>query len=171
MELGLAQMLAPEEVRPRLSAVGGQLDELFEAVRTILMGLRPTVLDDLGLPAAVEWLVFQESHRAGVPIDCEVDDALSSVERDVAIRMFRATESALTVVLASRPERLQVELRGRAERIVMRLRGTRPHGGEAPPREALLLLTERARSLGAELVVTPTSAAPHELTLTLGEGR
>ena len=71
-------------------------------VRRILRKLRPTVLDDLGLGAAIEWQAEQFQNRTGIVCrcDCDIDDLVLSPERSTAV--FRIFQEALTNILASR---------------------------------------------------------------------
>ena len=53
-----------------------RLDETIESVRTIASELRPPVLDELGLVAAIEWQAEDFERRSG--IRCRVDSRLES---------------------------------------------------------------------------------------------
>jgi PAS domain S-box-containing protein len=61
------------------------IDSAIRAVQRIASELRPGVLDNLGLHAAVEWQAEEFTERTGVPC------ALRSVDEDVAIERERAT--------------------------------------------------------------------------------
>ena len=54
------------EFRNRMSGAIGLINEGVESVRTICTGLRPGVLDDLGLAAAIEWQANEFASRTGI---------------------------------------------------------------------------------------------------------
>lgn len=74
------------------------LDGAFQSVRQIATDLRPTLLDDLGLIAAMEWQVEDFQKRSG--IRCAFDSTLDDVplSNDATIAVFRVLQEALTNV-------------------------------------------------------------------------
>jgi len=77
---------APVPLAARITGVRGLLDEIEEHLRRISHELRPTILDDLGLIAALEFLAEGVSRRTGLAV---------TVEGDAAGRLPAATETAL----------------------------------------------------------------------------
>lgn len=74
------------------------IDETLDAMRRTAADLRPVMLDDLGLAAAVEWLTEQFTERTGVGVRLlmgqdQWDDNLSP---EVAIAAFRIVQECLT---------------------------------------------------------------------------
>ena len=47
------------------------VDQMFRTVRDLALGLRPSMLDDLGLQPALEWHVRDVSHRYGVDVELQ----------------------------------------------------------------------------------------------------
>src|SRR5260370_32411362 len=64
----MAQAKAPE-IAERLCETAGMVDDLVKIVRRIASELRPPILDQLGLPAAVEWLGQDFSRPRGIARD------------------------------------------------------------------------------------------------------
>ena len=87
-----AQLL--EKVR----GMGELLNGMVQSVRRIAAELRPGVLDDLGLAAAVEWQTREFQQRTN--IKAQVGAALADREprREVATALFRILQEALTNV-------------------------------------------------------------------------
>jgi signal transduction histidine kinase len=70
---------------------------MIESVRRIASDLRPGVLDDLGLVAAIEWQARDFERRTGIVCDvAEVSDV--PLDRDVATAVFRIFQEILTNV-------------------------------------------------------------------------
>lgn len=65
-------------------------------VRNISMGLRPSILDDLGLGPAVEWQAREFSKRSGVPVDLSLDGQLEQLSEQQQTCLFRVIQEALT---------------------------------------------------------------------------
>lgn len=91
----LSQSVSPEEfVRQKKESLA-ILDESIFTTRNLSQLLHPRVLDDLGLPAALEWLADGFSERTGIAVDQEV---LISKRLDPGLRhqLFRIAQEALT---------------------------------------------------------------------------
>ncbi|RYE94403.1 MAG: hypothetical protein EOO75_02090, partial [Myxococcales bacterium] len=90
---------APGEARARLLEMSDTLAHLTSAVREIVTDLRPQVLDERGLGAAVEWLVQRTEDRMGLPctLATTIDDQVP-VDPPIAIAAFRIIQESLTNV-------------------------------------------------------------------------
>jgi signal transduction histidine kinase len=87
----------PGAVSERLEAVLGLLDEAVQIKRRIIEELRPTLLDTVGLVAALEWQVGEACQRAGISWEVTasgVDD--DEIPADVSIALFRVAQEAVT---------------------------------------------------------------------------
>ncbi len=68
------------------------------ATRKIVTDLRPSVLDDLGLAAAVRWQASEFQKHTGVAIEVEAPYEDAPVHRDTALALFRIFQETLTNV-------------------------------------------------------------------------
>jgi PAS domain S-box-containing protein len=86
-------------LREKLHALMARTDLAISAIRRIASELRPSVLDDLGLVAAIEWQAQQFQLRTGIV--CYCDCSLEKVELTEAqsTAVFRILQEALTNVL------------------------------------------------------------------------
>jgi signal transduction histidine kinase len=76
-----------------------RLDVIIASVRRIVTQLRPSVLDELGLAAAVEWQAQEFATRTGIAVDLTSDVNDSNPLPDpVASAVFRMLQEALTNV-------------------------------------------------------------------------
>jgi PAS domain S-box-containing protein len=88
---------AAAEGATRLSAMDDLLDATLETTRRLSAMLRPSVLDDLGLPAAIRWQAAEFTQRTGVPCETRVPDE-AALSPSVALALFRILQEALTNV-------------------------------------------------------------------------
>jgi signal transduction histidine kinase len=72
------------------------LEETIDAIRGIAMGLRPSMLDDLGLTAAIEWQAREFSKRFNLPVTVNVDPRLANWPEPQRTVLYRITQEALT---------------------------------------------------------------------------
>jgi signal transduction histidine kinase len=72
------------------------VDATVDSVHRISTELRPILLDDLGLTAAMEWQVQEFQGRTGVQCDARLTCKDSSVEKDLATTVFRVFQETLT---------------------------------------------------------------------------
>ena len=85
----------PESARRRLDGVRGLLDELEDRLRRLSHELRPTILDDLGLGPALEFLAKGFTARCGV--SAAVDGTTKGrLEPVVETAVYRIVQEALT---------------------------------------------------------------------------
>lgn len=108
------------EVLARLKESTESIDNGVTAVRSICSGLRPGVLDDLGLAAAIEWQANEFTARNNVlclvsvpPVDLHLDGARATA----AFRIFQ--ECLTNVVRHAQAKQVRVALSQEDENIVL----------------------------------------------------
>ncbi|SPK70562.1 Signal transduction histidine kinase (plasmid) [Cupriavidus taiwanensis] len=80
-----------------VAAMNSVIDETVASVRRIASDLRPALLDELGMLAAIEWLAGDCAKRYGLSVS--VDGSDIEVPEEVAIAMFRIVQEALSNVV------------------------------------------------------------------------
>ena len=95
----LAGGLQLAEVRNRIGSMTTLIETTINTVRRIAAELRPGVLDDLGLVAAIEWQIEQFQLRSG--LKCHLTNNANEIEldREKATAVFRILQEILTNVL------------------------------------------------------------------------
>ncbi|HXV08372.1 MAG TPA: CHASE3 domain-containing protein [Burkholderiales bacterium] len=83
----------------KLARASSTLDEGVEIKRRIIEDLRPTLLDNLGLAAALNWHVNQACERGGLACNLSLPEEDLEVPSPVSIALFRVVQEALTNVL------------------------------------------------------------------------
>lgn len=72
-----------------------QTDNILGEIRRFSQDLRPSILDDLGLVPALEWLTFDLSQDFGIDIDIDVIGPLRRFPPEVELVVFRIAQEAL----------------------------------------------------------------------------
>lgn len=95
-------------------------EEALRAVRDLAMGLRPSMLDDIGLAPAIEWQVREFMRRAGVSVDLQMDGVLSDLPDTHRTCIYRVVQEALTnCARHAHATGIRVTVHGGSERITM----------------------------------------------------
>lgn len=89
----------------RVSDSLGLVQATMERVRDVIGELRPAVLDDHGLAAALRWYAGQLRKRAGLAVAIESRGAAPGLPPAAATAMFRIAQEALTNTLKHTPAR------------------------------------------------------------------
>ena len=99
MELGnveRARGASNGEADPHLEQAKKLAETTLKTTRDIAMGLRPAMLDVLGLGPALEWQAREFSRRYGTPIQLEVDGDLRDVPDPHRTYLYRIVQEGLT---------------------------------------------------------------------------
>ena len=90
---------AVTDVHDRIGSMTTTIETIITTIRRIASELRPGVLDDLGLVAAIEWQVDQFEARTG--LKCHWTNTANEVEldREKSTAVFRILQEILTNVL------------------------------------------------------------------------
>ena len=134
-----------------------RIDETMQIVRRIASELRPSVLDQLGLEAAIESLVRETTQRTGIAVIFHADD-FPRLPDEIASHSFRIIQEALTnVVRHSKATRVDVSVRRVGDVIIL---GVEDNGVGFTPQTlsglsslGLVGMRERALACGGRLVI------------------
>lgn len=99
LELAKAEKIARNEesaATSHLQAIREVADQTLRATKTISLGLRPPMLDDLGLLSALNWLIAEFSRRTGIAVDFTADGTVSQLGEDHRTCVYRIVQEALT---------------------------------------------------------------------------
>jgi signal transduction histidine kinase len=95
-----AEVPTLEEARARLGELRGFTAALLDEVRRLARGLRPIILDDLGLAAVLERYAAEYTHAHGIAVDMYAPDlALARLPAEVETALYRIAQETLTNVL------------------------------------------------------------------------
>ncbi len=130
----------------------------MQIVRRIASELRPSVLDQLGLEAAIEYLVQDATRRTGIAVKLDVAEEFPRLPDKIASHAFRIIQEALTnVTRHAKATRVDVSVRRAGKTIIL---GVADNGvGFAPDSLSglrslgLVGMRERALACGGVLLV------------------
>ncbi len=140
----------------RIESMAQLTDNATNVVRRIISGLRPPILDDLGLPAALEWKAAQFHKSTG--IECRVyyvadEGCEENLDKARSINLFRIFQEALTNVSRhSGASRVEVEFHSCNDGIFLSIsdngHGVPENHIVASNSYGILGITERVKQLG-----------------------
>jgi signal transduction histidine kinase len=104
------------ELHPRLEDCIGIVHDATDEVRQLSLNLRPAMLDDLGLVAALRWYLNRQAQRVGYMARFTANPEEASIAPAVATTAFRVAQEALT----------NVARHANARRVWLRLRMQKP---------------------------------------------
>jgi signal transduction histidine kinase len=144
------------------------VDKMVRTVRDLALGLRPSMLDDFGLRAALEWHVRDAARRYGVDVEMNIDGDVDVLPDRFQTCVYRAIQEALTnCVRHANARSVNVQVTGHDRGLDVSV--TDDGVGFEPARrgEGLGLrgIEERVRELGGAMTIT--SAAGTGTTLAM----
>lgn len=147
----------PEAIHERTSGMCAQIDRIIDSVRRISSGLRPEVLDEIGLAAAVEWEAREFQRRTGIRCTVELAPGFEDPDDDRSTAMFRICQELLTnVARHANATRVHIYL---ADGEILSLkvedngRGIQEQEFESPRSLGFLGLRERVLAFGGSIDV------------------
>jgi PAS domain S-box-containing protein len=96
---GIQQSTENEPFAPQLNGSLDIIDRALQQVRELALDLRPALLDDLGLVAALRWYLDREARRAGLILELKVDLLGTRLAPEIETACFRIAQEALTNIV------------------------------------------------------------------------
>jgi PAS domain S-box-containing protein len=149
---------SPERVREKIQGMTALTDQTIQRVQRISSDLRPRMLDDLGLAAAIEWLMGDFSRRTGIRCKTSVRITESRIGGNSAVAIFRIIQEVLTnVARHAKASRVSLQLSEADERLEILVRDDGIGITEAQASDArsygLIGIRERAQGLGGNVSI------------------
>ncbi len=165
--LGLRLPTDHQVLMDKIKSMSGVIDTTVQTVRRISSELRPGLLDDLGLTAAIEWQAQEFCSRAGLRCDIRSEPEDIILDQSRSIALFRIFQEALTnIARHARATQVEVILEENADKVEMEIRdngeGITAEQLAATGSYGILGIRERVHSLGGELRI---SGAPKQGTI------
>jgi signal transduction histidine kinase len=165
MELGrIERARAPGEhiIAQRVTECRQLVDNMVRTVRDLALGLRPSMLDDLGLQPALEWHVRDVARRFGVEADLDVHGNFDGLPEQWRTCIYRSVQEALTnCVRHAFASRITVGLAWEDGTLHLRVRDNGVGLNHSQRREGLGLrgLEERVKELNGTMAIESSPGA------------
>lgn len=142
-------------------------------VQRISSDLRPGILDDLGLAAAIEWYSGEFEERTGIRCRLKLDDSISGNSQNNLV-FFRVLQEALTnVIRHANASSVRIILRQSKHGTTMTIQdngiGIQPGEAESDKSLGLIGMRERVRQYGGRVNITSREGQGTKLTVFIPE--
>jgi two-component system sensor histidine kinase UhpB len=179
MELSSLDSASRQDRRKQqLAAMMDMLDDTVATVRRIATELRPLMLDDLGLNAAIEWLANGWATRMGVKVTLHLDPSDPVVADAATIALYRMVQEALTnIARHARATEVCIELKQVGDELLLTVTdngvGLEAEQMHREGAHGLVGIRERAHMLGGVLHIgkSPRGGGRIAVRLPLQPGR
>jgi signal transduction histidine kinase len=158
MDLGRLKATVPADnaaAQEQIGRIKTTAESAVGAVRNIALLLRPSMLDDLGLIAAIEWQGREISRRTEMEVEVDSSGVSDDLAEEYKICIYRLTQEALNnAARHSGGHRAWVKLEQTAEHIAVTIRDDGRGFDPGKTRGlGLLGMEERVRPLGGKLEI------------------
>jgi signal transduction histidine kinase len=158
-------------VKERYQAVRAMVDTTTKTVQRISSGLRPKILDTVGLTAAVEWHISEFTKRTSIEVKLIQTDTLPSLNEAVTTGVYRIIQEALTnVARHSEATRAEVAMRLNNGELQVEITDNGKGIDQAmivhPESLGILSMQERARILEGKVLFTSNPGKGTSVVLT-----
>jgi PAS domain S-box-containing protein len=175
LDLGLILDRLPKvakDLRTQAKAMTKLIDSAIRSVQKISTELRPTLLDNLGLGAAVDWVASDFQKRTKIRCRVSVDPPDLKLDQERSTAFFRILQEALTNVLRhAKATRVDVHLEKRDESVVLTVRdngtGISPHRITDPKSVGLTGMRERVYPWRGNVAISGTPGEGTEVIVTI----
>jgi PAS domain S-box-containing protein len=142
----------------KLTDMISKVDECIGTVRKIATDLRPSILDNLGLWAAIEWQAQELQNRMKIPCDLKMSVQELDMQQDEATAIFRIFQETLTnVARHSRATKVTIQVDATEHDVHMKISDNGKGMSEAELLNTqslgLLGMYERAHTFGGEFSI------------------
>jgi len=153
----------PEEeiqLREKTGNILKFIDETIKAVQRISAELRPGILDDLGLIAAIEWQSQEFQKRTGILCEVRSDFDCDTLDRCRSTAVFRVLQETLTNICRHAEATVaRVTLTEMSDDLVVTVtdngKGITEHQVSDPKSFGIIGMRERVLSFGGEVIINP----------------
>lgn len=159
-------------IEDHLEGIGRSLHDTIETTRRICTELRPALLDQLGLAAAIEWQAKEFEARTGILCDLILAETDLEISNAAATTTFRILQEVLTnVARHSKASEVRIELAAGDGHLRLQLsdngRGITDAEQKNSTGLGLVGIRERALAVGGAVVIEGRAREGTTVTLTL----
>lgn len=106
------------DLKEKIKEINSLIDYAVNTIRRISSELRPSILDDLGIVAAMEWQIQEFQKKSGIHIQFNVSGNAESVKGNLATGLYRILQEALSNSLRhAKANKIVIHLEQREDKI------------------------------------------------------
>jgi len=148
-----------DSILKKTLSMEGLVDTTIRTVKRLSGELRPGLLDDLGLAAAIEWQAEEFQDHTGIACEVVVNLQEALLSRDHVTAILRIFQETLTnVARHAEASRVDVSLNAQGDRFVLEVkdngRGITKNEVTNPNAFGLIGIRERALALNGECAIS-----------------
>lgn len=145
-----------ESILGKIESMSTLIDQAIQRVHTLSAELRPGILDDFGLLAAIEWQAEEFQNRAGIKCKVAADSQEVDLDKGQSTTIFRIFQETLTnIVRHANATKIEVSLEEKDGNVVLKVkdngRGITEEEISDPKSFGLIGMRERVRPWDGEV--------------------
>lgn len=122
MDLRSLKRVSPAALDQRIDQTCTLLEQTLHSVRDIAMGLRPSMLDDLGLEAALRWQAREFERRHDIRVTLQISGSFAHLPDSHRTTLYRIVQEGLTnCARHAKPTAVTIELSSNPDALRLRL--------------------------------------------------
>lgn len=142
----------------RLMSMDELIHECTTTIQRLTSELRPSLLDEQGIAAAIEWQAAEFEKRSGISCTAEIDTAIPPLSQDKSINIYRIFQESMSNIMRhSGATSVKISLSKAGQQLVLLITdngtGISEQEISAHTSFGILGMGERARLCGAELII------------------
>jgi signal transduction histidine kinase len=159
LELGLVENRLFKNQRvlcKKVRSMSKLIDSIVQSVQRISSNLRPALLDNLGIVAAVDWQAKEFQRRTKIQCESRIDSPEIILNQERSTALFRILQETLTnVARHSKATKVRIELKKNTDAVELTIRdngiGISAQNVANPKSFGLIGMRERIRQVGGEI--------------------
>lgn len=161
----------PEKFQTHVRQAKDVAEGAMKTVRDLAMGLRPSMLDDLGLGPAIGWQAREFSRVSGVPANVQIDGALDGLTEPQKTSLFRVVQEALTnITRHAKATEVNIRIKSEKDRVRLTVKDNGKGMDLAATRRrglGMLGMEERIREMDGDLQIESEPGRGTEVKATI----
>ena len=161
------------KISQKIEKITALLSDSIVSVQRLTSELRPHILDDLGLVAAIDWYMGEYIKRTGISIDLNIDKSIS-LPTEIELVIFRILQESLTNISRhSKAENAEIFFYREKSNVILEIKddgiGISAVDRKSPKSLGLLNMSERAREIGGTLLIESRKKKGTRICLTVSD--